>query len=719
MEMGWTMKLSLNDIKKMDNESIYKIILPEVNSIFEKYRYLSLTRKEYDALVNQEISKSKIEYDGKVNYLVYIKKKISLALLIKLREMINDNTFEILNNYINANFNNVKSSYDAIKNIKKLDTLLEKIDFIPNSDVMEKLLKNNNYLSKMISLLFEDYKESIINGKIDEIFDSNCLLTFLEIYCSINNIEIRNNFGNIDFEDNDEINYSKGIKTYFKDMGQIVLLSREEEVILAKKIASGDEEAREKLVKSNLRLVMSIVKKYLDRGLSYEDLIQEGNMGLMKATYYFDADKGYHFSTYATWWIRQAITRAIAYQTKSIRIPVHMIKKIKFYKKVALDLSKKLNREPKLEEIAEEMNLSLEKVQQLYELQLGTVSINMLVGEDEESELEDFIPVSDKTPDDKVMNNILNEEIKKLFDEANLTNNEKTVLLLRFGFDGRRPLILNEIGQIIGLSRERVRQIEAQGLLKLRKTKNIENFAVYLDYPAKAIEKIEGLIGKPHDSSKLPEQIKSEKEKENMRKMQSIYELLKGYTKQQIDEMIENLTDDDKKLLKKRYGDDLNNPTSNLIPYYEKNRFYSYLVPKMKLMLASKNNIDFIDKKQETKEVIPNTAYEKKSIVVNKKEEDSSKITKEAYMELLEVLRTPTFEQMTKALSVKDAVIISLRLGYIDGKYYSIEAIANFLGISCEEVSEITKKVLYLYRDTFNDYLDKIINISGNVKELK
>ena len=697
------MELLLNEVRQMDDKSIYKKILPVVNNIFEVHQYLMLTRDEYDLLVMEIINESKKEYDGKISYLLYIKKKISFALFIKIKEKLVENSFDILNNYINTNFGKAKNSYDAIKNIKKIDALLEKIDFIPNSVIMERLLKENNYLYKLVVLIFEDYKEKIINNKLDEIFDSNCLLTFVEMYCSMNNIEIAEDNSNLSYEEDKEIDLSNSIRMYYKDIEKFHLLSREEEVILAKRIANGDERAREELINSNLRLVISIAKKYLNSGMAYQDLIQEGNLGLIRATYSYDEKKGYHFSTYATWWIRQYIIRAIDNKLRIIRLPIAIVEKINQCKKVTFDLTKKLNREPKLEEIAKAMNYSLKKMKRLYELQYSMVSINTLVGEDEDSELENYISSSETTLEEKVITKSLKDEIKKLFSESKLNNNEKRVLSLRYGLDGTKPLTLDEISRVIGLTCERVRQIEARALKLLRKEQNIKEFAIYMEYPNQAKERID-------DYQKNSFSNNRKKEDNCMRKVQSIYDLLNGYTKEQVDEMIKCLSEEDMELLKLRYGNDLENPVCTEISIKDKNRFYSYLVPKMRRILLYYKN--------ERKKVNTIINENKKNEVVQVNE-NNIKLKKETCINLLEVLRTPSFEEMMKTLSVKDAVIISLRLGYIDGKYYSSDAIANFLDISKEEVMEITKKVLYLYRDYFNEYLDKLINNSDKIKELK
>ncbi len=257
------------------------------------------------------------------------------------------------------------------------------------------------------------------------------------------------------------------IRSYLHEIGKIPLLTAEEEVILAKRILKGDKEAAQLLITANLRLVVSVAKKYIKNGLELLDLIQEGNMGLMKAVEKFDYKKGFKFSTYATWWIRQAITRAIADQARTIRIPVHMIETINKYYKVQASLSASLGRKPTDEEVASEMDIDIEKVPEIVKIAQHPSSLSTPIGEEKDNELQDTIEDSNSlTPEDIATSDYLKNQMNAILDE--LQDRERRVLALRFGLDDGVNRTLEEVGKEFGVTRERIRQIEAKALRKLK-----------------------------------------------------------------------------------------------------------------------------------------------------------------------------------------------------------------------------------------------------------
>ena len=273
----------------------------------------------------------------------------------------------------------------------------------------------------------------------------------------------------IDFTDTGDISSTTQdpVKMYLKDIGKVPLLSAEEEIELAKRMEAGDEMAKKKLAESNLRLVVSIAKRYVGRGMLFLDLIQEGNLGLLKAVEKFDYRKGYKFSTYATWWIRQAITRAIADQARTIRIPVHMVETINKVTRVSRDLLQKLGREPLPEEVGEVMGLPKERVQEIMKIAQEPVSLETPIGEEEDSHLGDFIrDESIPTPVEATNQTLLHEQLDEVV--STLTEREQRVIKLRFGWDDGRPRTLEEVGKEFNVTRERIRQIEAKALRKLR-----------------------------------------------------------------------------------------------------------------------------------------------------------------------------------------------------------------------------------------------------------
>ncbi len=257
------------------------------------------------------------------------------------------------------------------------------------------------------------------------------------------------------------------VRMYLKEIGQIKLLTMEEELKLADRILEGDIEAKATLAEANLRLVVSIAKRYVGRGMLFLDLIQEGNIGLMKAVEKFDVSKGYKFSTYATWWIRQAITRAIADQARTIRVPVHMVETINKLARIQRQLTLELNREPTEEELAKKMGTTPDKIRDIYKISQEPVSLETPIGEEDDSHLGDFIKDErNVSPEEYAVNELLKDEIAEVL--LTLTEREEKVIRLRFGLDDGKSKTLEEVGQIFGVTRERIRQIEAKALRKLR-----------------------------------------------------------------------------------------------------------------------------------------------------------------------------------------------------------------------------------------------------------
>ena len=318
------------------------------------------------------------------------------------------------------------------------------------------------------------------------------ILDFLEKN-NIDVLRLQDNDDDIILEDDDDVEVEKidlsvpdGISTedpvrmYLKEIGKVPLLTAEEEIELAKRMELGDQEAKKRLAEANLRLVVSIAKRYVGRGMLFLDLIQEGNLGLIKAVEKFDYRKGYKFSTYATWWIRQAITRAIADQARTIRIPVHMVETINKLIRVSRQLLQELGREPTPEEIAEEMDMPVERVREILKISQEPVSLETPIGEEEDSHLGDFIQDDNvPVPADAATFTLLKEQLEEVL--GTLTEREQKVLILRFGLEDGRARTLEEVGKEFNVTRERIRQIEAKALRKLRHPSRSRKLKDYLE----------------------------------------------------------------------------------------------------------------------------------------------------------------------------------------------------------------------------------------------
>ena len=309
----------------------------------------------------------------------------------------------------------------------------------------------------------EDFLENLksLNITIDEEFDEKKIEeTFMDLP--------------------DSVRIDDPVRMYLKEIGKVPLLLPDEEIEIAKRIELGDETAKSRLIESNLRLVVSIAKKYLNRGMFFLDLIQEGNMGLIKAVDKFDYRKGYKFSTYATWWIRQAITRSIADQARTIRVPVHMVETINRMNRIQRNMLQTLGRQPTPEELAVEMNIGIDKVREILKVAQDPVSLETPIGEEEDSHLGDFIQDDDvMSPSDSTSYNLLREQLMEVLET--LTDREKKVLMLRFGLIDGRAHTLEEVGRTFDVTRERIRQIEAKALRKLRHPSRSKRLKDFLD----------------------------------------------------------------------------------------------------------------------------------------------------------------------------------------------------------------------------------------------
>jgi len=332
-----------------------------------------------------------------------------------------------------------------------------------------------------INLVNDDKLTEADDAATDENIDTeNLMIEALEIDDDIPADEVEEDIVDLDLSVPEGVGIDDPVRMYLKEIGRVPLLTAEEEVALAKRMEQGDEEAKKQLAEANLRLVVSIAKRYVGRGMLFLDLIQEGNLGLIKAVEKFDYGKGFKFSTYATWWIRQAITRAIADQARTIRIPVHMVETINKLIRVSRQLLQELGRDPTPEEIAAAMEIPVERVREIQKVAQEPVSLETPIGEEEDSHLGDFIEDEEApAPAEAASYILLKEQLESVLDT--LTPREEKVLRLRFGLDDGRSRTLEEVGQGFGVTRERIRQIEAKALRKLRHPSRSRKLKDYLD----------------------------------------------------------------------------------------------------------------------------------------------------------------------------------------------------------------------------------------------
>lgn len=353
---------------------------------------------------------------------------------------------------------------DIVKAVKKEKSITE-------TEFVDRLVKPYKLQGKAVDQLVQEFEDNGISI-VDEKGEPSKLA--LKKQKDVEKAELK------DMSAPSSVRMNDPVRMYLKEIGRVPLLNADQEIALAKRIEKGDEEAKQELAEANLRLVVSIAKRYVGRGMSFLDLIQEGNMGLMKAVDKFDYSLGFKFSTYATWWIRQAITRAIADQARTIRIPVHMVETINKLIRIQRQLLQDLGREPTPEEIGAEMDMPTSKVRDILKIAQEPVSLETPIGEEDDSHLGDFIKDKDATsPEQHASYEMLKEQLEEVLDT--LTDREENVLRLRFGLDDGRTRTLEEVGKVFGVTRERIRQIEAKALRKLRHPSRSNQLRDFLD----------------------------------------------------------------------------------------------------------------------------------------------------------------------------------------------------------------------------------------------
>ena len=544
------MELTTEKIKAMSFDKLYKLLAPTLREIGKEYSYISSSNTAIDNWLKKIVEEKykKIMNSDKItsiNFSAVVKKNINHYLKKTFTE---GNGLEIFNRYVDKN---IKERKKPQYSLKKIADFFYEFNYYPSNEVYLSLL-NNKRVSKVLAKVVDEKKYVLGKMDIEKIFKDDISISFVETYCMLNNIKLVQ-----DDIDNDIDNYMNDKVANYSSLGTS-LLTEEEKIELLIRVKQGDKRARDIMVEKNLRLVIKIAIKYQGRGLEISDLIQEGSIGLMKSIDRFDLKKGCRFSTYATWWIRQAIVIAIKEQGRAIRIPSYLNEKSSKIKNVVINLEKELGREPTTEEIANKLNISTKEIEKILNLSQTITSINQRINDDNYSELGDFIENNTATPEEATLEKVTAEEIR---DKLSILNDrQQQIIKLRFGLDGDEPRTLQEIGDILGCTRENVRLIELKILKKLKRS-------MYKWRDEKAISKPDVPV-------------------HNSRSRDNIYDYFRKYSKEEINEVIEELGDRALTVLHMRFGDDFANLIfdSNLT---EQDKIYlkRYIFPKLKKAL--------------------------------------------------------------------------------------------------------------------------------------
>lgn len=706
------MEKNISEIKNMTQHQLESLLNPFIEKERLKYNYINLPQSIYLSEL-KEIEDTMDFSDGEIDIESMIKNCSKRYIADTLEE--ENQAIKVVSNFIKKNIKLKNKYQDNIISFEKIVNFFHDFDCFPPPNLLIELIDKNDTLNKILQDVVENNLEILQKYNIDSKFSDDISKNFIELYCLKNNIEIKKE-DDIQEEDYTEfitditntVYTDDSVKMYLQEIHKPIL-TKEQEKSLALRIRNGDEKAKELFIERNLRLVIKVARKYTGHGISFLDLIQEGNLGLIKAVDKFDVTKGYKFSTYATCWIRQSIQRSLGDKSRNIRLPVHLYEKVKKYELLKKELSLKFNREPTFEELSKKMRVSIDTIYKYERLEHDTISLNMIVG-DKDSELEDFISLSTESIDNQFIEENLKDVIENLLKNSHLTTKEIDILKLRFGLGTNDPKTLEEVGKIYGLSREGIRQIQEKALKKIRRSYNVKELAIYMDNPKEAKKNIDRYRLKYQQQALQKIKLKDRKESELKMEMQektkrkskdNLYEYFSDYSKPEVSKVISRLDEDELELLHKRYGDNLLEPVKNDIDADEKKVIISNIIPRIQRMLEGKKV-----RRRKNNQKAQSTIVEEKT---EETVQPQNSLNKEDYKQILGIFHNPEFLEMTKKKPLDECLIMSLKLGYFQEKCFSTDAIADFLDVDKEYVINVTKQGLNSYKEKLNQMIDEAI----------
>ena len=716
--------------------------------LYFKYNYI-FTKDEYDKIsleIIEEIKRSKIKNNIDISFI----EKLNIKVYEYIKSLKNNKNkyLNLISIFIDNNYKLYNNYNDILNEINKLMSFLKLVDFSDDINLITKLINKNNILNSLLTIIVKENIDIIKNGKIENIFKDEMLLSLIEVYCILNNIEIKEDYED-DFVTDDNT------RMYLKDLNKS-LLSPEEEKELFIRYNNGDKLAKDIIIERNLKLVVSIAKRYINRGMEFQDLIQEGNLGLITAVDKFDLSFGNRFSTYAIWWIRQTIGRALIDKAQTIRLPVHLAEKYNNFNDIYVELEAELGREPTSNEIAKKMHVSNNIANYLIMLRnqdFSTVSLNILISGEKDTELECFVADTSIDFVNDMEYQELHNNLLGLLNKCNLTINEKKVILLRYGFTNYGPMTLKEVAKLMRLTRERVRQIEAKALEKLVKSSAIKDFIIYMDKPSQILNNFQYIreyyYQNKYRKADLQEAIslKQLTPKEKNRKIKTIYQFFYEYTKEEVNRVIASLDEKYTKIIYLKYGNDLENPIiATKLDKSQAGYFYSCVIPKIRRELIKNKKNNYIPKNNSRIINIPlkdllvsmniidiiilylkdgkfNKSYNneeiKKILFIDDKaiEEALNKLKNPKTIKEIECSGEIDIEHLTNLngmnlinilchLDIKEFIVLTLFLGYVNGYYYKIIEISKLLQVDEKVVREILKSALIKYKEGINKLLN-------------